>query len=56
MENRFGGDDEDDSDKPIEKMKDSPKKFMKMKETLTTDYIDQSFAASDQNIPGNVKG
>lgn len=26
-----------------------------MKETLTTDYIDQSFSASDQSLPPNIK-
>ena len=36
-------------------MRDSPKKFMKMKETLTTDYIDHGFSAGDQNLPPNVK-
>lgn len=30
----------DDSDLPVEKMRDSPAKYQKLKETVTTDYTD----------------
>lgn len=35
-------------------MRDSPLKFQKMKETLTSDYSDSSFPASNSILPSNI--
>ena len=51
MKKKFLDEDIDDSDLPIEKMRDSPAKFKKMKETLTSLFTDTSFSANNDNLP-----
>ena len=48
LEKKYGEQQIDDSNLPIEKMRDSPLKYQKMKETLTIDYVDNSF------LPNNL--
>ena len=37
-------------------MRDSPAKFQKMKETLTSEYSDTGFPASNSLLPPNIAG
>lgn len=48
--------DKDDSDLPVDKMRDSPAKFKKLKETITTDYTDPDFRAGNDSLPPESRG
>ena len=55
LERKLMEDDKDDSDLPAEKMRDSPAKLKKLKETMSTIYTDPDFRANNDIIPANSR-